>query len=51
MAEKKTISVGVRLSEVQNNLLLQLVQEGKAKTISQAIHYLINQQIILGDNK
>lgn len=47
MAEKKTVSVGVRLSEVQKNLLQQLIQEGKAKTISQAIHYLINQQIIL----
>lgn len=47
MTDKKNISVGVRLSEAQNNLVLQLVQEGKAKTVSQAIHYLINQQIIL----
>ena len=47
MTDKKNISVGVRLSEAQNNLLLQLVQEGKAKTVSQAIHYLITQHIIL----
>lgn len=48
MKEKKIISIGVRISEDQQKLLLALVDEGKVKTVSEAIHYLINQQAILG---
>lgn len=43
----KTQGVGVRLNENQKEALQQLVGSGKAKTISAAIQYLINQYIIL----
>ncbi|EOI1328056.1 hypothetical protein I5466_10810 [Citrobacter koseri] len=48
MKEKKTISVGVRLSPTQEAYLQKLIREGRASTISGAIQYLINQQVILG---
>lgn len=43
----KTQGVGVRLNENQKEALQLLVDSGKAKTISAAIQYLINQYIIL----
>lgn len=46
MKENKTVSVGVRLSQSQNELLLKIVSEGKAKNVSAAIQYLINLYII-----
>lgn len=48
MKENKSISIGVRISEVQAELLDKLIKDGKAKNRSGAIHYLINQQQILG---
>lgn len=50
MKEKKTISVGVRLSPTQEAYLQKLINEGKASTISGTIQYLINSYAIL-DNK
>lgn len=48
MKEKKTRGVGVRLNETQEAYLQKLISEGRASTISGAIQYLINQQVILG---
>ncbi|WP_336983867.1 MULTISPECIES: hypothetical protein [unclassified Cedecea] len=48
MKEKKTISVGVRLSPAQEEILKSLIACGKATTMSSAIQYLIQQYAILG---
>ncbi len=47
MKEKKTISVGVRLSPTQEEILKSLIMCGKATTMSSAIQYLIQQYGIL----
>ena len=47
MKEKKTISVGVRLSPTQEEILKSLIVCGKATTMSSAIQYLIQQYGIL----
>lgn len=51
MKENKSISIGVRISEVQAELLDKLIKDGKAKNRSGAIHYLINEKLILGESK
>lgn len=48
MKENKTISVGVRLTSAQEQTLKSIVESGKAKSISSAIQYLIQQYAILG---
>ena len=48
MKENKTTSVGVRLTKSQSQTLKSIVESGKAKTISSAIQYLIQQYTILG---
>ncbi|MEC9705556.1 hypothetical protein RCT18_15430 [Escherichia marmotae] len=50
MKENKSISIGVRVSEAQADVLDKLIAEGKAKTRSAAIHYLINQHAVLSSN-
>lgn len=47
MKETKQHQVGVKLNDVQVQLLEKLIQEGKAKTKASAIQYLINQYSIL----
>ncbi|MFG0515142.1 hypothetical protein [Kluyvera intermedia] len=51
MKENKSISIGVRISEVQAELLDKLIKDGKAKNRSGVIHYLINEKLILGESK
>ncbi|WP_185874207.1 hypothetical protein [Enterobacter asburiae] len=46
MKENKTRGVGVRLNETQEAYLQKIITDGKAKTISSAIQYLINMSII-----
>ncbi|EJG2382741.1 TPA: hypothetical protein ACK2W9_005450 [Klebsiella michiganensis] len=48
MKENKNVSVGVRLTTAQEEILQSIVESGKAKTISSAIQYLIQQYAILG---
>ena len=43
MKENKTISIGLRVTQFQVDLLDKIISEGKATTRSAAIHYLINQ--------
>lgn len=45
---KKTRSIGVRITPLQEEYLQKLVDEGKVKNINQAIQYVLNQTIILG---
>lgn len=49
MKEKKSVSVGVRLNETQAAHIQKLVDDGKAKSISSAIQYLINMSMITGE--
>ncbi|EPJ5332947.1 TPA: hypothetical protein ACJJXW_001537 [Enterobacter cloacae] len=49
MKEQKTRGVGVRLNETQEAHLQKLISDGKAKTISSAIQYLINLSMIKGE--
>lgn len=49
MKEKKSVSVGVRLNETQAAHIQKLVDDGKAKSISSAIQYLINMSVITGE--
>jgi hypothetical protein len=48
MKEQKSISVGLRISEKQREAIQKIIDEGKAKTISTAIKYLINLYMIKG---
>ncbi|EPK4542437.1 hypothetical protein [Serratia marcescens] len=48
MKEKKNTSFGIRLNDRQVEVLDGLINNGKAKTRSAAVQYLINQHIILG---
>lgn len=48
MKENKNTSFGIRLNDRQIELVDSLIEDGKAKTRSSAIQYLINQHIILG---
>lgn len=43
----KTKQINVRLTEGQITSLLRIVDDGKAKTISEALVYIINQYSIL----
>lgn len=49
MKENKTRGVGVRLNGTQEAFLQKLISEGKAKSVSSAIQYLINLSIIKGE--
>lgn len=49
MKTNKTRGVGVRLNEQQESYLIKLINDGKAKTVSGAIQYLINLQLIKGE--
>lgn len=49
MKENKTCGVGVRLNGTQEAFLQKLISEGKAKSVSNAIQYLINLSIIKGE--
>lgn len=46
MKENKTRGVGVRLNETQEAYLQKLISDGKCRTISSAIQYLINISMI-----
>lgn len=48
MREKKTNMVGVKLNDAQLQLLDQLIADGKSKSRSGSLQYLINEKIILG---
>lgn len=48
MKDKKEKQVNVRLSDPHIEALTNIVKEGKAKTISGALVYLVNQYTILG---
>ncbi|HCA0103477.1 ribbon-helix-helix domain-containing protein [Pseudescherichia vulneris] len=48
MKEKKNNMVGTKLNDSQLQLLDRLIEEGKAKSRSGSIQYLINEKIILG---
>lgn len=48
--EQKTVSIGLCITETQSNAIQKLlIDTGKAKTISSAIQYLINQAMIKGE--
>lgn len=47
MKENKSISIGVRLNELQVDVLDKLIEEGICKTRSAAVQYLINKQAAL----
>ncbi|HDZ1153674.1 TPA: hypothetical protein RRU48_005523, partial [Klebsiella pneumoniae] len=49
--EKKEKQINVRLSDSHIAVLQQMVNSGKAKSVSGALTYLVNQQAILGDRK
>lgn len=49
MKENTTCGVGVRLNGTQEAFLQKLISEGKAKSVSNAIQYLINLSIIKGE--
>ncbi|WP_181574074.1 hypothetical protein [Enterobacter sp. 148H3] len=49
MKEQKTRGVGVRLNGTQEAFLQKLISEGKAKSVSSAIQYLINLSRIKGE--
>ncbi|GAB6015532.1 MAG: hypothetical protein Lm2023SU_18900 [Serratia ureilytica] len=51
MKEKKNTSFGIRLNDRQVEVLDDLINDGKAKTRSAAVQYIINQYIILGGDK
>ncbi|EFT2974682.1 TPA: hypothetical protein ACN6Y1_003049 [Escherichia albertii] len=48
MSDKKQNMVGVKLNDLQVQLLDKLIETGKAKTRSAAIQYLINEKAIKG---
>lgn len=45
----KTQGVGVRINETQMAVLKKLIADGKAKNVSTAIQYLINQYAVLSN--
>ncbi|MGA4620868.1 hypothetical protein ACK6VM_12010 [Citrobacter meridianamericanus] len=49
MKELKQHAVSTKLNDRQVELLDKLITDGKAKTRTAAIQYLINQKIILGE--
>ncbi len=51
MKENKEYKVSARLNELQHNVLQSIIDEGKAKSMSTALQYLLNQQVILGGKK
>ncbi|WP_210450870.1 hypothetical protein [Pantoea ananatis] len=46
MKENKESKITARISETQNQFIKKLIDEGKAKTPSAAIQYLINMAMI-----
>ncbi|HEF0074904.1 TPA: hypothetical protein R8G76_000119 [Citrobacter youngae] len=48
MKENKEYKITVRLNELQHGVLQDVINEGKAKTVSSALQYLLNQKVILG---
>ncbi len=48
MKEKKNNMVGVKLNDQQCQLLDKMIEQGKSKTRSGGIQFLINEKIILG---
>lgn len=42
MTKETTRSIGVRITQVQEEYLQKLVGEGKAKNLNQAIQYVLN---------
>lgn len=51
MNEKKNTSFGIRLNDRQVEVLDGLINDGKAKTRSAAVQFILNQYIILGGDK
>jgi len=49
MKETKKLSVSTKLNERHVELLDKLIQKGKVKTRAEALQYLINLQLILGE--
>lgn len=47
MKEKKNNMVGVKLNDAQLQLLDKLIEEGKSKSRSGSLQYLINEKLIL----
>ncbi|MCO4162984.1 hypothetical protein K8D15_07250 [Citrobacter youngae] len=46
MKEQKEYKITVRLNETQHNVLQKIIDEGKAKSISTALQYLLNQHAL-----
>lgn len=47
MKEKKTEQVTVRLTQLQKEVIQQIVTDGKASSTAGAVQYVLNQFIIL----
>lgn len=51
MKENKDKQINVRVNESHIEALNQIVQDGKAKSVSGALVYLVNQHTILNSKK
>jgi|GEM_PF-925045 len=51
MKQNKNNMVGVKLNDTQIELLDQLIADGKCKTRSGGLQYLINEKLILSNKK
>lgn len=50
MRENKDARISVRITVTQQQVLQTMIDSGKCNSIAAAIQYLINQQMILGNN-